>query len=73
MKIRPGLTFHDGEKLDAEAVKFNLERHQKMPGSQRRSELAALDTVEVVDPVTVRLHLKAPSAPSSLSSPTARA
>ncbi|BAF86774.1 ABC transporter substrate binding protein [Azorhizobium caulinodans ORS 571] len=63
MKIRPGLTFHDGEKLDAEAVKFNLERHQKMPGSQRRSELAALDTVEVVDPVTVRLHLKAPSAP----------
>ena len=28
MKLRPGVTFHDGEKLDAAAVKFNLERLQ---------------------------------------------
>ncbi|WP_029004736.1 ABC transporter substrate-binding protein [Azorhizobium doebereinerae] len=63
MKLRPGVTFHDGETFDAAAVKYNLERYQKMPGSQRRSEIAALDSVEVVDPLTVKLNLKAPSAP----------
>src|SRR5438128_12440208 len=26
IKLRQGVTFHDGEKLDAAAVKFNLER-----------------------------------------------
>ena len=34
IKLRPGVTFHDGEKLDAAAVKYNLERHKTMPGSQ---------------------------------------
>ena len=41
MKLRPGVTFHDGEKFDAAAVKFNLERHKTMPGSNRRGELRA--------------------------------
>jgi peptide/nickel transport system substrate-binding protein len=36
MKIRQGVTFHDGEKLDAAAVKFNIERHKTMQGSNRR-------------------------------------
>src|SRR5215212_7959530 len=30
IRIRPGVTFHDGEKMDAEAVKFSLERHKNM-------------------------------------------
>src|SRR4051812_21361684 len=28
IKLRSGVTFHDGEKLDAAAVKYNLERHK---------------------------------------------
>ncbi|HEY5309400.1 MAG TPA: ABC transporter substrate-binding protein [Casimicrobiaceae bacterium] len=63
LKIRPGVTFHDGEKLDAAAVKFNLERHKTMAGSNRRGELALVTSVDVVDPATVRLILSAPFSP----------
>jgi peptide/nickel transport system substrate-binding protein len=62
-KLRPGVLFHDGTKMDAEAVKYSLLRHLTMAGSTRRGEIAALDTVEIVDPLTVRLHLKAANAP----------
>jgi len=63
LKIRPGVTFHDGEKLDAAAVKFNIERHKTMAGSNRRGELAPVTSVDVVDPMTVKLNLSAPFAP----------
>jgi len=63
IKLRPGVKFHDGEPLDAEAAKFSLERHLSFPGSFRKPELAALDHVEVVDPLTIKLVLKAPFSP----------
>lgn len=63
LKIREGVTFHDGEKLDAAAVKFSLERHKTMPGSTRRGELASVATIDVVDPYTVRLNLSTPFVP----------
>jgi len=63
MKLRPGVTFHDGEKFDAAAVKYNLERHKNMKGSNRRGELAVMASVDVVDPMTVRVNLSAPFAP----------
>jgi len=63
IKLRPGVSFHDGEKMDAAAVKFNLERHKNTAGSTRRSELAPVASVDVVDPLTVRLNLSAPFAP----------
>src|SRR6266545_522088 len=63
IKVRPGVTFHDGEKLDAAAVKFNIERHKTMAGSNRRGELAPVMGVDVVDDSTVRLNLSAPFAP----------
>jgi peptide/nickel transport system substrate-binding protein len=63
LRLRPGVKFHDGEAMDAEAVKFSLERHLNSQGSFRRPELAAVDRVEAVDPATVRLQLKTPFAP----------
>ena len=63
MKLRQGVTFHDGEKFDAAAVKFNIERHKTMAGSNRRGELAPVASVDVLDPVTVRLNLSAPFSP----------
>src|SRR5437868_12955819 len=63
VKLRAGVKFHDGEKLDAEAAKFSLERHLTMQGSFRKPELAAIDTIEVADPLTIKLHLKTPFSP----------
>lgn len=63
IKLRPNVKFHDGEPMDAEAVKFSIERHMTLPGSFRRPELASVDKVEVVDPLTVRLVLKQPFSP----------
>jgi peptide/nickel transport system substrate-binding protein len=63
IKLRPGVTFHDGEPFDAEAAKFSLERHLSMTGSFRKPEIAALETIEVVDPLTIRLSLKTPFSP----------
>src|SRR6188472_2224024 len=63
LKLRPGVTFHDGEKFDAAAVKFNIERHKTIPGSNRRGELAPVASVDVVDASTVKLNLSAPFSP----------
>jgi peptide/nickel transport system substrate-binding protein len=63
IKLRPGVKFHDGETFDAEAAKFSLERHLTMPTSFRKPELAAVDHIDVVDPLTIKLVLKAPYSP----------
>src|SRR3979409_901525 len=63
IKLRPGVKFHDGEAFDAEAAKFSLERHLTMQGSFRKPELASVDHVEVVDPLTIKLVLKTPFSP----------
>ena len=62
LKLRTGVTFHDGEPFDAEAVKFNLDRDRTLPESVRKSEIASVDHVDVVDPQTVNIVLKQPDA-----------
>lgn len=63
IKIRSGVKFHDGEVMDAEAVRYSLDRHLNFQGSFRKPELAAVDKIEVVDPTTVKLTLKSPFSP----------
>jgi peptide/nickel transport system substrate-binding protein len=61
-KLRPGIKFHNGEPMDAEAVKFSLERlvdpKLKLRGA---TPFSPIGHAEVVDPLTVRVHTKAPS------------
>ena len=63
IKLRPGVKFHDGEGFDATAAKYSLDRHLNMKGSFRKAEIASVDSVDVVDPLTIKLNLKAPFSP----------
>lgn len=63
LQLRPGVRFQDGAPFDAEAVRANLERYRTAPESLRKTELSPITAVEVVDPLTVRIHLSRPYAP----------
>jgi peptide/nickel transport system substrate-binding protein len=63
LHLREGVTFQDGEPFDAEAVKTSLLRDLTAKGSMRGGEISAIGSVEVIDPHTIRLDLKAPAAP----------
>ena len=63
IKLRPGVRFQDGEPFNAEAVRFNIERHLTTPGSFRKSEIGEIQSVDVVNELTVRLNLSQPLVP----------
>jgi peptide/nickel transport system substrate-binding protein len=63
LKLREGVLFQDGEPLNAEAVKFSIERHLTLQGSTRKVEISAIQSVDVLDEHTVRLNLAKPFAP----------
>lgn len=63
IKLRPGVKFQDGETFDAEAAKYSIDRHLTLQASFRRPELASVDHVDVVDPLTIKLVLKNPYSP----------
>lgn len=54
--LREGVKFHDGEPLTAEAVKMSIEAAKDHAGAS--FIWAPLDTVEVVDDLTVKFNLK---------------
>jgi peptide/nickel transport system substrate-binding protein len=61
--LRKDVKYHDGSPFDAESVKWNLDRYRNTQGSARTGELAPIDSIEVVDPATVRVNLKTTFAP----------
>src|SRR5215472_13282158 len=63
LKLRPGVKFHDGEPFNAEAVRFNIERHLNTPGSFRKSEIGEIKSVDIINDLTVRLNLSEPLVP----------
>jgi peptide/nickel transport system substrate-binding protein len=70
-RLRRGVLFHNGQEVDAEAVKLNIMRIQDpaIGGADfLRAALENVDSVEVLDKYTVRIHAKVPDAalPASL-------
>lgn len=63
LKLRNDVVFHDGTKMDAAAIKYNLDRALNMKLSRRKAEIGAIDSVDVVDGLTVKINLKSPSVP----------
>ena len=60
-KLHGGVKFHDGTDFDAGDVKFSLDRARAPDSVNAQKNLfAAIDSVEVVDPTTVKVTLKQP-------------
>lgn len=62
-QLREGLTFHDGEPLTAEDVKFTLEAVMNPDnGSENASNFEDVESVEVIDDTHINIKLDAPNA-----------
>ncbi len=60
--LREGVTFHDGTTMDAEDVKFSLDRARAEDSTNAQKGLfAGITDVTVVDPLTVQVTLDGPN------------
>ncbi|WP_084104774.1 ABC transporter substrate-binding protein [Demequina sp. NBRC 110056] len=71
LSLQPGVTFHDGTPFDAEAVKVNIELIKNTPGPYA-GPFQVVDSIDVVDELTVQLNLAQPT-PSLLTTLSTRA
>ncbi|UOA13377.1 ABC transporter substrate-binding protein [Sulfitobacter dubius] len=61
-KLREGVTFHDGTTMDAEDVKFTLDRINAEDSANAQKALySAISEVTVVEPQTVEVKLSEPN------------
>lgn len=68
--LRQNVPFHDGSTMAAEDVKFSIDRARNMPGARTlRAYLKEIESVTVVDPVTIQVKTSVPSPalPDNLS------
>ncbi|MCA0964043.1 ABC transporter substrate-binding protein [Salipiger bermudensis] len=63
VKLKPGVTFHDGKALVAEDVIYSLKRHlDESVGSKVNSIAKQMTEISKVDDLTVKIVLDAPNA-----------
>jgi hypothetical protein len=62
LKLREGVLFHDGTPLNAEAIKYAFDNHLKVAGSTVAGNLRDVDSVTVVDDLTVTYDLNRANA-----------
>lgn len=61
-RLRSGVTFHDGTSFDAEDARFSLDRARAEDSTNAQKPLfAGIDSVEAVDPATLKVTLKKPN------------
>lgn len=62
VKLRQGVTFHDGTPFQAEDVVFSYERVPNVIGAAApfTASVRGIERIEIVDAGTVRFHLKSP-------------
>lgn len=61
-KLQDGVTFHDGTTMDAEDVKFTLERiNAEDSANAQKALFSAISEVTVIDPMTVEVKLSEPN------------
>lgn len=58
LKLRPGVTFHDGTPFNAQAVQVNIQRHLDKPDSGFYSVYEPITRVDIVDDLTAKIVLK---------------
>ena len=60
LRLLEGQTFHNGDPVDAEAVRFSFTYPAGQAASSPRKICSAIDSIEVLDRLTLRFTLKAP-------------
>jgi peptide/nickel transport system substrate-binding protein len=64
MKLQKKAVFHDGSAWNAEVAKWNLDRMRTYPKAATKTDMAVIDSVDIIDESTIRLNLK--GAPAGL-------
>ncbi|MGH2587454.1 MAG: ABC transporter substrate-binding protein [Dehalococcoidia bacterium] len=61
--LRQGVKFHDGTEMDAEAVKFSMDRIREYPAGPTYADSQWVADTTVLDKYTIKVTLKEPFAP----------